>query len=357
MTGNDNELIELAEKLKTQKKNRYDVVVPGKDLHVTYDVGTKQIFMDVPQPGDKPSKQHNITDWAHHQISEKTGIPMRYYRKMQEKGKLDLLATNINEWLPSKEKRLVRVLNNNVRALLSDRYRCIDNYDIFYATLDQFNKIQEKKQFVIDVQSARLTDTNMYIKATSPQLDAEIKHYKGHGEPVHGGIIITNSEVGNGAFTVKPFINVLVCSNGLVSDQIFKRVHMGRSHDIGYVEWSDKTKELEDSTLWAKINDMIWNTFDLDIFAKWVDELNDTASKEIQKPEEAIDHVIKKYEIPKSRKESLLNQFTREGSPTQWGLSMAITRVAQDEDNYNEQVKMEEIGAKLLKPEATIQES
>ena len=355
MTGQDeNELVKLLDELKRQKDNRYDVVVPGNQLKITYDVGTNKIFMDVPQPEEKPSKQHGITDWAHQQISDKTQIPMRYYRKMQEEGQYSLLAQNINTWLPSKEKRLVRVLDGNVRALLSDRYQCIDNYDIFYATLDQFNKIKEQKKMDINILASKLTDTNMYIKATSPALDASIKHYKGLAEPVHGGVIITNSEVGNGAFTVKPFINVLVCTNGLISDQIFKRVHIGRSKDIGYVKWSDETKQLEDAALWAKINDMIWNTFDLDVFAKWIDELNGTASTEIEKPEKAIDTIIKTYDIPKSRKEDLLNQFTKEGSPTQWGLSMAVTRCAQDEESYNDQVKMEQIGAKLLKPEALI---
>jgi len=352
MTEQKNEINELLNELKRQKDNRYDVVVPGDQLKVTYDVGQKKIFMDVPQPEEQPAKLHGITDWAHHQISEKTQIPMRYYRKMQDEGKLDLLASNINTWLPSKDKRLVRVLDGNVRALLSDRYQTIDNYDIFYASLEQFSKIKEQKNMDVNILSSRLTDTNMYIKATSPQLNAEIKHWRGNGEPIHGGVIVTNSEVGNGAFTVKPFINVLVCTNGLVSDQIFKRVHIGRSKDIGYVKWSDETKQLEDAALWAKINDMIWNTFDLDIFAKWVDELNDVASTEIEKPERAIDNIIKAYEIPKSRKEDLLNQFTKEGSPTQWGLSMAVTRIAQYEENYNEQVRMEQIGAKLLKAEA-----
>ncbi|MFO7951553.1 MAG: hypothetical protein R6U91_01905 [Bacillota bacterium] len=85
MTGNkENNLNELLEELKRQKNNRYDVVVPGSNLEVSYDIGTKTIFMDVPQPENQPSKQHGITDWAHHQISEKTGIPMRYYRKMKD---------------------------------------------------------------------------------------------------------------------------------------------------------------------------------------------------------------------------------------------------------------------------------
>lgn len=342
-------LKELAEELERQKHSRYDIVVPTDKLLVFKDGNT--IKMDVPQL-DGNIKQHGITDWAHGQIANKTGIPKKYYDKMREEGKLNLLADNINTWMPDREKRMVRVLDNKVRALLSDRYRVIDNYDILYLTLKKFRDIGENQNMKINVLSQNLTPTNLYVKATSPDLSGQVMKYKGETEPVEGGLIIQNSEVGAGSFQVKPFINVLVCTNGLISEQSFKKVHIGRSLGEGFVDWSNDTLRLEDEALWSKINDMISSTFKPEIFQKWLDEINDVSTTEVPKPTKAVDNIIKHYNVDKGLKDDLLDQFTKQ-APTQWGMSMAVTRIAQNVDSYEKQIEMEKIGSELLKKKAT----
>jgi len=343
-------LTEIAEELERQKNNRYDVVVPSDQLIILKD--GENIKVDVPLPnGEK--KRHGLTEWAHCQLSEKTKIPKRYYDRMREEGQLDLLADNINTWLPSKDKRLVRVLDNNIRAIVSDRYKIMDNNDVLFATLEELQKIQEERGFRVDVKRSDLTEKNLYIKITSPDLSDDVIHLKDRTEPVHGGVIISNSEVGAGAFNVKPFMNVLVCQNGLIGDHIFKRVHLGAERGIGLIDWSDDTLMKQDDALWSQIRDMIQGTFNPEVFHKWVDELNGVASIEIEKPVLAIDNVIKKFDLGKNKKDALLNQFAKE-SPTQWGLAMAVTRVAQDEENYENQIKMEEIGTQILKTKAEV---
>jgi len=364
-------LSELVNELERQKKEKYDVVVPSDNL-IALKEGNS-IKMDVPildKDGNSiETKRFGITNFCHNQISEKTGIPMKYYRKMIDNDKIDLLADNINTWFPDKEKRFVRTLDGNIRALLSDRYRVIDNYDIFNATLDEFKHVMEEHKIRIEIKRADLTEQHLYIKATSPDLLDEIlmgeprteidpNNHKRVNEPVEGGIIIRNSEVGSGAFSVQPFINVLVCQNGLIRTQALRHVHLGRTKEIGEIQWSNQTLELEDATLWSKIKDMVYGTFNPEVFHSWIDEINKVASNEIPKPTVAVDNIIKKYEIPKGERDSLLNQFTKE-SPTQWGLSMAVTRVAQDMEDYEKQVELEKIGARILEEEieALVKES
>jgi len=345
-------LQELVDELERQKANRYDVVVPSEQLIVSFDAGTNTVCIDVPQPDGK-SKRHGITPYAHQQIATKCSIPWKYYEKMKDEEKLDLLARNVNTWLPSKDKRLVRVLDNNVRALLSDRYRCIDNYDVLLETLSKFKDLQKERNISIEIKENTLTDRRLYIKATSPDLVGEVFHFPNRPpEPVHGGVIISNSEVGAGSFKVEPFINVLVCQNGLIREKIFKRVHIGREREIGYVEWSDETLELQDATLMAKIRDMITQTFDPETFQKWIDEINNVARTEILKPTIAVNNIVKHFKLSESKKEALINQFARE-SPTQWGLAMAVTRVAQNEENYEKQIELEKVGAQILEKKLT----
>ena len=357
-------LNELVGELERQKKEKYDVVVPSENL-IALKEGNN-IKMDVPildKDGNPiETKRFGITNFCHTQIANKTGIPMKYYRKMLDAGKIDLLSENINTWFPDKEKRFVRTLDGNIRALLSDRYRVIDNYDIFNATLDEFKHIMDDFNVRVQIKRADLTDQHLYIKATSPDLMDEIQMDKArrelgaasnNTEPVEGGIIIRNSEVGSGAFSVQPFINVLVCQNGLIRTKALRHVHLGRIKDIGEINWSAQTLELEDAALWSKIKDMIHGTFTPEIFHHWIDEINQKASTEIPRPTVAVDNIIKRYEIPKSQRDDLLNQFTKE-SPTQWGLAMAVTRVAQDVDDYEKQIELESIGAKILEENAEV---
>lgn len=345
-------LRELFNELERQKANRYDLVVPSEQLIVSYDEATDTVCIDVPQPDGKV-KRHGITPYAHQQIATKCGIPLKYYEKMRDEKELALLAKNVNTWLPSKDKRLVRVLDNNVRALLSDRYRCIDNHAILLETMNRFSEMKKERNISIDIQECTLTDRHLYVKATSPDLVGEVFHFPNHPpEPVHGGVIISNSEVGAGSFKVEPFVNVLVCQNGLIREKIFKRVHIGRERGLGYVNWSDETLELQDAVLMAKIRDMITQTFDPETFQKWIDEINGVAQVEIPKPIVAVNNIVKHFKLSESKKDALINQFTRQ-SPTQWGLAMAVTRVAQDEEDYEKQIELEKVGAQILEKKLT----
>ena len=347
-------LQDLAKELDRQKESRYDVVVPSSQLHISTD--NDGIFMTVPQPNEEGEifdyNKHKLTDHAHRQVASKTDIPWRYYEKMRNSKHFDLLSENINTWLPSKDLRLVRVLDNEVRALLSDRYRCIDNHDVYFETLNELNKIKNERSVNLDINKLTLTEQHMYIKATSPDLTGEIFRSNDDVELVHGGIIISNSEVGAGTFKVEPFMNVLVCQNGLIREQALKRRHIGKKHDIGYINWSKNTVQLEDEILWSKLRDMIQQTFNQTVFQKWIDEINDVAQVEIPKPTLAVDNIVKHFNMPDSRREALLNQFVKE-TPNQWGISMAVTRCAQEEKNYEAQIEMEKIGAKLLNKRMT----
>lgn len=337
-------LEELVKELERQKTSRYDVVVPSESLKVSVDVGTNIIKMEMPDVTGV-SNRYSITKFAHEQISNKTGIPMNYYDRMKDE-KPELLATNINTWLPDKEKRLMRVLDGNVRAMLSDRYRIIDNHDILFASLEELNEIK-KGGIRVNIKECSLTEAHMYIKITSPDITGEVFHYRGKTEPVEAGIIISNSEVGSGAFRVEPFINILVCQNGLIGEHKLSKVHLGKERGIGVIDWSDETLECQDKELWSSLKDLITGTFSPSIFNAWLDKINGVASNEVAKPMIAIDHIIKRYDLPKTIKDDLINQFMKE-SPTQWGLSMAVTQLAQKQQDYEKQVAMERIGSKIL---------
>lgn len=99
---------------------------------------------------------------------------------------------------------MIRILDGNVRAFLSDRYRRIDNLELLEAVLPI---IKEMKR--TEIISSEVTPTNMYIKVINKKLKAQV----GLNDIVQAGLVISNSEVGLGSLKVEPLIYRLICKN------------------------------------------------------------------------------------------------------------------------------------------------
>lgn len=70
--------------------------------------------------------QLGMTENAHRQIGTHLNIPAKYYELMRKENP-ELLVQNVNSWLEKNPtRRLVRALDGDMRAFLSDRYRCIE---------------------------------------------------------------------------------------------------------------------------------------------------------------------------------------------------------------------------------------
>lgn len=86
--------------------------------------------------------QLGMTENAHRQIGTHLNIPAKYYELMRKENP-ELLVQNVNSWLEKNPtRRLVRALDGDMRAFLSDRYRCIDNLDIAECVLPIISKIR-----------------------------------------------------------------------------------------------------------------------------------------------------------------------------------------------------------------------
>lgn len=352
-------LLDLAQELERQKNSKKDIIVNSKNLMVFVDRANNQIRMELPIPDHHNIKQSfPLTAIAHEHIAEKTPIGLRYYKTMLENGKLDLLTENIMTWLQEQnDNRMIRLLDTEgdgitrIRGLLSDSYRIIDNYDVLMNAMDVIkNKLP--KDMDIEFKDVQLSDTRLYIKATSKKLTDEVHTLKGK-DIIEGGIVIMNSEVGFGKYKCIPFLHILRCKNGLIGEEAFTKVHLGMKKGEGLINWSDETLIKNDELLWSQISDVIVTTFNPKIMQEWINKINKVSTIELKEPTITLNNIVKTYNIPKNKRDELLMHFGNE-EPTLWGLSNAVTRMAQDEKNYDKQIEYEEIGRKILEisPEA-----
>lgn len=156
-----------------------------------------------------------INPVGHQQIGEYAGIPRDYYNRLASDSPV-MLAANVNHWLAKQPtaKRFVRTLDGNVRAFLSDRYNPIDNLELLENLLPVLMSRPDLRYL-----SAQVTEKRLYLKVVADSLVGDVKP----GDTVRMGLLITNSEVGMGSFTIAPFSDRLVCSNGAVHTQLGKR--------------------------------------------------------------------------------------------------------------------------------------
>jgi hypothetical protein len=319
------------EELERQKRSRLDLIVDSRALKAVPD-DIYGLRLAIPDYGEYP-----LTEWAHGQLADKLGIPRRYYERMRSSGKSWLLAENVNAWLGEKERRLIRILDGRIRAILSDRYRIMDNYEIVFLALDEF-----KKKETVEIYRIDLTETMLYLKAIDRTLTDSVRE----GDIICGGLIIRNSEVGASALRVEPFILRRVCGNGLILEQSLKKIHLGRqTMKIGEIHWSEETRELEDRVLWAKVRDIIRATFDKRIFQSWVERLRESTKVEIKRPIEAVNNIVGHLGLSEEQKQRLLMHFSE---PTKYGLVNAVTNLAREMKDVEEQVRLEELGGRIL---------
>ena len=103
----------------------------------------------------------------------------------------ELLAYNVNRWLHDvQEPKLLRTMDGTVRALLSNRYWCVDHLELLQAMRPVFDQLQG-----LAIRSCGLTEARMYVEVINQRLQQDVVP----GDTVQYGIIITGASFGNGS--------------------------------------------------------------------------------------------------------------------------------------------------------------
>ena len=78
-------------------------------------------------------------------------------------------------------------------------------------------------------------------------------------EPVlFAGFVISNSEVGDGAWSITPRIVAEICGNGLqITADVTRAVHLGSRQDEGVVRYSADTMDKELALITARARDAV----------------------------------------------------------------------------------------------------
>jgi len=366
------DLPDLVDMLKAQSDVRYDVVAPasqiemrGGDLIVKG--GAARVTDDGVTTDDARLVPTSIFDEG---VSHRFDIPLKYVRTLRGRVATDieqapadvaptLLDENVNYWLAANptKRHLVRGFRTDnpdepgiARALLSDRYRAIDNYDVLMATLAGVRAAGVE----VNIDGADLSDRRMSLRLTCPEVSAYAENLlDGYRSPwtgdtgadnptVFAGLVVKNSETGGGAFTIVPRLVVQVCNNGLqLTKDAMRAIHLGGKLDDGIVRWSDDTQQHELSLVTSKTRDAVATFLDVDYMRTKITELQELAGVEVARPADTIQRVSRKVGWSESEQDEILSHFIKGGQTTALGVAQAVTSYAQTVKSIDRQDELE----------------
>ena len=278
------------------------------------------------------------------QIAAKLGIPYDYFKKVKNTIP-ETLCYNVNGWLKhfAKSKYLIRGLevsdSNELigRAFLSNSYNCIDDYDVLFAALEAIKNTGVNVQ----ITRAEVSENRLYLHVICPEIEVNgesflreyLKENNAAGNGIISGFTISNSEVGKGAFEIRPRAVICKCNNGLVvKDDKFRRVHLGSKLDAGEILWSEKTKSKNRELIISQVEDAVQTYLSPEYLGVMIEKIAHLNSINLDFPIDAVQNVCKHLSVTDEHKKNILDYFVKDGLPNAAGIYNAVTRESQNMD-------------------------
>ena len=181
---------------------------------------------------------HTLHQNALRQASGRAGAPAGYVDELasgeawQRELASEILSRSFAR-LPG--RNLVRSVNGQARAVLSDRFRRLDSRPIVDAFIGEIDRAGGVPY------DAHVTDVRVHFKALLPtvrEIPVALANGQTGSEFMAFGLEGSNSDYGVGSFSIRAFMLRLVCTNGATVEDAMRQVHLvGRlTDDITFSE-------------------------------------------------------------------------------------------------------------------------
>jgi hypothetical protein len=381
LTARREDVKTFASILKNQTHHKHDVIVPSTHLRMNDD--GHFVIKDAPLPegllstlreaGIASSEEERATlpyralEVAHSGLVQRLPIPAfkRPYDYMRDDNPA-LLATVVNNYLDEINKNLlVRTFRPEdeasgergiLRAVLSDKYDVIDNYDVFMRALKSLREAGLTPEV-----NCSLTHRNMWVEFSMPELEIDaselVEGYSNpHVDPHDGrqigqrgnsnvtpGFLLRNSEVGSGAFEIIPRLKILVCANGLIRRKdALRKVHLGSQMKSGVISFSDNVRRKAMEVTNAKVKEAV-EYFITEEYVQDVieDMMSKGADETLEHPKEAVTNAAATLGMTEDEEDELFDFFLRGGSQKKSAVPQAVTAMTQHLEDLDRAYELE----------------
>jgi len=299
--------------------------------------------------------QFGITDNAHKQIAARLQIPTKHYFRILADYPEHLYGLVNDMFKKEPNTRMLRTLNGELRAFLSNSYKRLDHAPVLEHTLPSIINGDIETKLL----SSNITDSKMYLKVLFPD-DSLAQQIgitaKGTPDIIRPGFMLSNSETGHGSLALQAFFWRSFCDNGCHFGGIdafnFKRSHLGGKliEGVDFSIISDETRVLEDRALIGQTTDMLKAIASQDFSRQMGDKLRlANESEKVVNPVPAVELLAKEVGIRQSETDGVLESLIKDQNYSKWGMLNAVTEQANDDSiGYDRATELESIGSKIL---------
>lgn len=312
-------LEELAREIQRQSNAQHDLIVPSGMVEMAAYDGYAPALRIKGESADYP-----LTETGHDTIATRLNIPTRYYERMRADAPA-LLSFNVNEWLRQEgaqgASRMVRTLDGNARAVLSDRYKRLDNHEFLMTVLPVLMESSKRDGTMLDVKSTEITERRMYVQITFDGLDAKFQvNRQGRkvGEVVKAGLVLKNSEVGYGCREINFLAYTLSCTNGMILPRnigSFTTRHIGGRQGNGQIfALSQEAQEADAHAFALATRDAVQQMVSRDTLQALVDQMKKANERPITgHVEQSVKVLGKSYSLTQDEQDSVLRHLINDG--------------------------------------------
>ena len=257
---NQNHTLEsLLETVRDQSARKQDYITPTDQLQVETAMGPDEInrtSVILEASGGAPTQVLVANSVAFDQMSTKAGIDVRTARRLQSDypDVLDHALNRIHDQEP--RNAMLRTFDNGynrgeLRAVVSDKFKTFDNPDLLEAVLPTLIESDANWQIV----NAQITDRRLYARFKSLAITGEGSAV---GDLMAQGVVVGNSETGNGSVSVAQLVWTLACLNGMQTANKNRTAHLTSSRSDGdtWAMLTDESKRLDNAALSSKLRDV-----------------------------------------------------------------------------------------------------
>jgi hypothetical protein len=331
---------EAVSKLIQQGQIMKDYLVPVKDLYL--DAHPAKLpgeplpkpmisFADIVKESGTVAHLHTN---AIQQLASKLGLPGGFMRNLGESSSFwqrKLMAHTFQRYIDNFDapdnNLLVRIVGNEVRGILSDKYRRMNMALIFLG----FGDIAQKMGAVM--YDGTLGELRGFLEVVIPSVRAVETPNNGTVYMAFGAQI-SSSDFGQGTLSVLGFGMQVWCTNKMTRQTKLREVHLGKRLEASDMTFSEETYRKDSETVKSMIHDILRVVLSETFINEEIARIQGASARIID-----VKHQIE--ELPKmgmSKEEAaLVERFMLEsdpdqgvyGKPTIWKLQQAITASAQ----------------------------
>jgi hypothetical protein len=269
---------------------------------------------------------------ALNQYAGRFGIPVKYFRELLQSGKSwkEKLGVSIaNEHAANEDDRtlLLRLVNGQVRAVLSNAYRRMDSAPIFSAF-----GIKAIGQGAILWGGAH-GELRSYLEVVLPKVREVVTPNNGTVY-IAFGASISSSDFGQGSLDVRNFYVQGICTNGAIGTRLLNNVHLGKRLDQDNFAFSEQTYRSDTETMKLAVQDIVGEVLSEANVEKQIALIQGASDKVVANIQKTI------KELPKlglrEEEAEMVNRLLMESDPedglsgamTNWKLQQAISAAA-----------------------------